>query len=397
MVTVKEATDIIFSHLFKPGVISVPLGESRGMVLAEPITADRDFPPFDRVSMDGIAIDHQEWMKGRRTFLIEGIQAAGQSQKNLPDPRHCIEVMTGAILPSGCNVVIRYEDVDIADREATIRGESVTPSQNIHRQGTDARKGDLLLESGLKVSPAEVALIASVGKQEVRVFAFPNVAIISTGNELVDVHVVPRLHQIRRSNSYALQSALSALGVAASVFHLQDEKAGMESELKEIASQYDVLILSGGVSKGKFDFVPDVMEKIGIHKLFHQVSQRPGKPFWFGCSSSQKIAFALPGNPVSTFMCFYKYVKPWMLKSLGQNVREQFAVLASDFSFSQPLTYFLQVSARNEGGTIVAYPEPGGGSGDFANLKKVDGFMELPLEKSVFKAGEVYPYMSFRD
>jgi molybdopterin molybdotransferase len=171
----------------------------------------------------------------------------------------------------------------------------------------------------------------------------------------------------------------------------------METHLKEIADKYDVLILSGGVSKGKFDFVPTVMASIGFRKLFHQVSQRPGKPFWFGKSDSGKIAFALPGNPVSTFMCFYRYVKPWILKSLGAAPAESSAILATDFSFHQPLTYFLQVQVKNEQGTLVAYPHPGGGSGDFANLKNVSGFLELPLEKNVFKAGEVFPYICFRD
>ncbi|HEX8039875.1 MAG TPA: molybdopterin molybdotransferase MoeA [Chryseosolibacter sp.] len=397
MVTVKEATEIIFNHLFDPGVIRVRLAEVRGMVLAEAISADRDFPPFDRVAMDGIAIDHGQWLKGMRTFQVEGTQAAGQPRQSLQHAEHCMEVMTGAILPSGCNAVIRYEDVNLSGQQATVRLASVMPFQNIHRQAADARKGDVLLEAGTRVSPAEVALLASVGKQEVEVFAFPKVAIISTGDELVDVGVVPAAHQIRRSNTYALQAALSGLGASASVFHLPDDRSEMEQELNDLVARHEVLILSGGVSKGKFDFVPEVMEKAGIHKVFHQVSQKPGKPFWFGSSRSGKIAFALPGNPVSTFMCFYKYVRPWILKSLRQNVEEASAMLASDFSFSQPLTYFLQVSVKNEGGRLVARPVPGAGSGDFANLKNVDGFLELPLEKSDFKAGEVYSYIPFRD
>jgi molybdopterin molybdotransferase len=157
-----------------------------------------------------------------------------------------------------------------------------------------------------------------------------------------------------------------------------------------------VLIISGGVSNGKFDFVPQVLQEIGINRLFQGVSQRPGKPFWFGRSDAGKVAFALPGNPVSTFMCFYRYVQPWILKSTGAPARESFAVLGKDFSFPPALTYFLQVSVANEGGRLVAYPVPGGGSGDFANLKNVDGFLELPLERSDFRAGEVFPYFSFR-
>ena len=396
MVTVKEASATIFSHLFKPASVRLKLEAATGKVLAGIVVADRDFPPFHRVSMDGIAIQFQEWAHGRRTFTIEETQAAGEEQKKLTDPSHCIEVMTGAILPSGCDAVIRYEDLEIQSNGATITTDSVSHWQSIHRHAMDARKDQVLLEPGLILAPSEVALLASVGKSEVSVFAFPKVAIISTGDELVDIDVVPSPWQIRRSNSYALQAAVTDLGGEATCFHLKDEQSTMEKRLKEIVEEYDVLILSGGVSKGKFDFVPAVLENTGILKLFHQVSQRPGKPFWFGRSASGKVAFALPGNPVSTFMCFYRYVKPWILKSLGALPEEVFAVLGTEFSFPSPLTYFLQVSVKNEEGTLVAYPNPGGGSGDFANLKNVSGFLELPLEQNDFKVGEVFPYISFR-
>ena len=397
MITVSEARAIIFDHLYKPATIRVKLAASGGRVLAEPVLADRDFPPFHRVSMDGIAIQYQEWVNGRRTFVIEGTQAAGEEQKKLSDPAHCLEVMTGAILPAGCDVVIRYEDLVISNKEALVVTKSIEPGQSIHRQAMDSRKGQVLLEPGVVLTPSEIALLASVGKAEVMVFTFPKVAIISTGDELVEVAAVPNAFQVRSSNAYALQAALLALGADTACFHLKDDKEAMKKQLTEIVRQHDVLILSGGVSRGKFDFVPEVLEDIGIRKLFHQVSQRPGKPFWFGSSDSGKIAFALPGNPVSTFMCYYKYVKPWLLKSAGATPGEEYAILGRDFSFPPALTYFLQVSVQHEQGRVVAYPDPGGGSGDFINLKKVTGFLELPLEKNDFKAGEVYPYLSFRD
>lgn len=397
MITVSDASAIIFEHLFKPQIIVVNILASTGKVLAEPVAADRDFPPFDRVSMDGIAIRYEEWIKGKRTFLIESTQAAGEQQKALSDATHCMEVMTGAVLPRGCDAVVRYEDVEIKGTEATVKTESVMRGQNIHKQSMDVQKNDVLLEPGAVISPSEVALLASVGKAKVAVFTFPKAAIISTGDELVEIDVAPKPHQIRRSNSYALQSAMMDMGWEAVCFHLEDEKSAMEKALADIVQQYDVIILSGGVSKGKFDFVPQVLESIGIRRLFHQVSQRPGKPFWFGESSSGKIAFALPGNPVSTFMCFYRYVKPWALKSQGIAPENTMAILGADYSFAPGLTYFLQVSVKNEAGRMVAYPETGGGSGDFANLKKVTGFLELPLEKNDFRAGEVFPYISFRN
>ena len=396
MITVGEATAIIFDHLWKPAIRSIQLQDCTGKVLAESVVADRDFPAFHRVAMDGIAILHQEWRNGRRIFSISGTQAAGEEQKTLLDPSHCMEVMTGAILPAGCDTVIRYEDLEISQSRATVMVDSINPWQSIHLQASDARKDQVLLEPGQRIAPSEAALLASVGKTVINVISFPKVAIVSTGNELVGIESIPNPYQIRRSNSHALQSALREMGGDGDLFHLEDEKTAMGKSLKKIADEYDVLILSGGVSKGKFDFVPAVLENIGIRKLFHQVSQRPGKPFWFGISEQGKVAFALPGNPVSTFMCFYKYVKPWIIKSMGAPVRKELAVLGKNFSFPGPLTYFLQVSVKNEHGKMMAYPLPGGGSGDFANLKNVSGFLQLPLEESEFSAGEVFPYIAFR-
>jgi molybdopterin molybdotransferase len=219
--------------------------------------------------------------------------------------------------------------------------------------------------------------------------------VIATGDELVDVDKKPLPHQIRKSNSHALAAALHQLGCQADLFHLVDDPKILEEKVGMILNKYELIILSGGVSKGKFDFVPQVLASLGVQKLFHQVNQRPGKPMWFG-RSEKNIVFALPGNPVSTFMCFYRYVKPWLMKSLGSEERPQLAVLAEDFTFTPDLTYFLQVKIQNENGKLMAYPIAGGGSGDFANLKEVDGFLELPLERSTFQAGESFPLILFR-
>ncbi len=185
------------------------------------------------------------------------------------------------------------------------------------------------------------------------------------------------------------------MGWEANQFHISDDQELLRTALQSLLNNHDVLILSGGVSKGKFDFIPTVLEELGVTKIFHEVSQRPGKPFWFGVKNDKRI-FALPGNPVSTFMCFYRYIQPWIFKSLRVQKELPSAILAKDFSFPPKLTYFLQVTVKNEGGKLVAYPDQGGGSGDFANLKKIDGFLELPLEKTDFKAGEVFTFIPFR-
>ncbi|HYF70370.1 MAG TPA: molybdopterin molybdotransferase MoeA [Ohtaekwangia sp.] len=396
MVSVQEASRIIFSHLYKARIVSVDVHNAVGRVLAEEVRADRDFPPFDRVAMDGIAIAYEAWKSGQALFPIQGVQAAGQPQNQLDKITHCFEVMTGSMLPKGTDTVIRYEDVTVQNGNATINLEVLHPGTHIHRQKQDAARSEILLEPGTLLSPAEIALLASVGKAEVNVFSFPVTAIVSSGDELVAVEATPEPHQIRRSNVYAIEAAMREMQWTAKRYHLPDEENILEERLKKLADENDVLILSGGVSKGKFDFIPQVLGKIGIKKVFHHVSQRPGKPFWFGVSDSGKVAFALPGNPVSTYMCFYRYIKPWLMKSLGISSDFESVMLADDFSFTPTLTNFLQVKVKNERGKLQAYPQPGGGSGDFANLKHVTGFVELEAEKTFFPAGEVVPYIPFR-
>jgi molybdopterin molybdotransferase len=397
MISVSEATSRVFENLYKPTVQNRPLTQALGCILAEPVRADRDAPPFDRVTMDGIAIAYQQIKNGQRDFKITAVQAAGEPRKKLIRADQAVEVMTGAVLPEGTDTVIRYEDLKIEDANARIAIENVQQFQSVHRQGIDAKANDVLMEPGTRLTPAEIALLASVGKSNVGVFTLPTAVVVSSGDELVEISETPLDHQIRRSNSYAIQAAMQSLGWMANQVHLPDEKAVLRRSLEHLIQSNDVLILSGGVSQGKFDFIPGVLEELGVRKVFHQVSQRPGKPFWFGeLDNARKVVFALPGNPVSTFMCFYRFIKPWLLKSLGASEPTLEAILAQDFSFPPSLTYFLQVNVVNASGRMVAYPYVGGGSGDFINLKKVTGFLELPKERSDFKAGESFPYIPFR-
>ena len=395
MLTVEEASRLINENLLVLPVELVPLDRAIGRALAQTVHADRDLPPFHRVTMDGIAIRFQAWENGLRTFAIQATQAAGTPALSLKNERHCIEVMTGAMLPENTDCVIPYEQVQIQQGTATIPSEQVTAFQNIHQQGSDAHKTEMLLSPGIKISPAEVAVLASVGISEVNVVSLPRIALVSTGDELVEVTQQPLPHQIRRSNDRALRAALTEMDIPSTSFHFMDERVAMEKQLKEMMNEFDIILLSGGVSKGKFDFVPDVLKSLGIQKIFHQVSQRPGKPLWFGRSVHHRV-FALPGNPVSTYMCFYRYVKPWLMKCLGLTVETPQALLATDFTFKPDLTYFLQVKVKNEKGVLMAYPISGGGSGDFANLREVDGFLELPRGQTHFQAGKVFDYYAFR-
>ncbi len=397
MITVEQATAIILAQAHSFGVESVPLNRATGRVLQEELAADRDFPPFDRVSMDGISIVLEHFKKGQRVFKIEGLQAAGAPVMTLKNSQNCMEVMTGSVLPKGTDAVIRYEDLEIKNGVATIQIEDIRERQNIHKKGLDRRAGDVIVRKGAEISPAEIGVAASVGKADLKVAKMPKTVVISTGDELVEVNQQPLAHQIRKSNVHNLAAAVSQWGITPDLLHLPDEKEAIREILANALSQYDALLLSGGVSAGKLDFVPEILGELQVEKLFHKVTQRPGKPFWFG-KAGRTMVFAFPGNPVSSFMCLNRYFQPWLRACLGlQPFNRQYAVLAKDFFFKPDLTYFLQVKiTSSEDGKWIASPLEGKGSGDLANLVESNAFMELPKGRSGFRAGEVFPVMVYR-
>jgi molybdopterin molybdotransferase len=395
MITVADADAILYANLWNGSAETVPLQQSLQRVLAQAVYADRPFPPFDRVTMDGIALSFAVFASGIRDFPITFQQMAGEPARSLAALDHCAEVMTGAMLPMGADCVVRYEDVKIQKGIATIEINDVQHGQNIHRQGSDAPAGEILLSAGTTITAAEIQVLASVGLASVLVKALPRTAIVSNGDELVDIHQTPASHQLRKSNVYALAAALIPHGITPELFHLPDNAVSIQTICKQLTKNFDLIILSGGVSKGKADFIPEALTQCGIEKKFHQISQRPGKPMWFGVGKNQAV-FALPGNPVSTFLCCYRYVLPWLAASLGTTIQQPYVRLGQDFTFKPALTYFLQVKLSGPVGAQVAEPLPGGGSGDFINLKAVDGFLELPLGGQTFKKGDAYRFIGFR-
>lgn len=399
MLTVAEAEKIILQHALSITPEEVELPEALGRILSEDLSADRDFPPFNRVTMDGIAIGHGRFGEGQRQFAIRGIQAAGMPMLTLSDPAGCMEVMTGAMLPEGTDTVIRYEDLRIENGTATVQTDEVIFRQNIHFQGIDRKKGDVIVRKGHKISPAEIAVAATTGKNKIQVARLPRTAIVSTGDELVEIGKMPLSHQIRSSNVFAIQALLAEqFQISSRIFHYPDDQAAIAQGLAQIFSEFELVILSGAVSEGKFDFVPQVLDALGVEKCFHKVSQRPGKPFWFGHLSGRAVIFALPGNPVSAFLCSCRYLLPFLRHSLGEMPRPvEYASLQQEVVFNPALTYFLPVRVVSSNtGMLEAQPLPGHGSGDLANLSDSDGFLELPLERDVFHMGEVFPFYRYR-
>lgn len=398
MISVKEATEIILQHKMDYGVEEVPLVDAIGRILMEDLVADRDFPPYDRVTMDGIAIKYATYAQGQRQFPIEKVIAAGDPEGELKEAKNCVEIMTGAVMPKGADIVIRYEDLDIQNGIATVMTEAIKSSQNVHRKGTDRGVGSTIVHKGQLISPGEVGVAATIGKPNLRVAKLPKTAIISTGDELVDVFEQPLPHQIRRSNVYRLRASLKPYHIEADAYHLVDDQAVIEAEVSRLLDEYDILMLSGGVSKGKFDFIPAALEALGVKKLFHKIKQRPGKPFWFGEAPNGSLVFALPGNPVSSFMCTQRYFFPWLRNSLGLDpLKVPTARLQKAVTFKPDLTYLCQVAiGYDQEGRVLATPVEGHGSGDLANLVDADAFMELPQGRDLFEVGECHPIFFYR-
>lgn len=390
-ITVHEAEEIILAETRSYGIEQLPIGRASGRVLAGTLRADRDLPPFDRATVDGIAIGAEAVARNIKQFTIKGVQAAGMEPIPLSGPDECIEIMTGAAVHHSAVAIVRYEDVELDRPNAQLTGSSPLIGQHIHRMGQDKRVNDVVVPAGRIVDPSLMSIAASLGSSYIPVKKLPRVAVITTGSELVHIDDTPSPFQIRRSNDIAIQAALSRYGIYASAIHLSDDYKKMEACLTSCVQDYDVLLLTGGVSMGRFDYVPDVLSTLGVIKKFHKVKQRPGKPLWFGAFQHGPIVFAFPGNPVSVFMCLHRYFIPWLEESLGLNRPAEYAILQNDICFAPPLQYFPQVSVRiSRHGLLEALPVHGNGSGDFANLAETNAFMELPLEHSVFRRGNAY-------
>ena len=399
MITVAEAERLINSHTLELESEEVSLTDAGGRVLKETICADRDFPPFDRVTMDGIAINFDHWQNGTTDFLIRGTQAAGSSPLEIDGQNQAIEVMTGAVLPGGTDTIIPYELIEISGESNRLAILQVDPKkgQNVHKQGTDRLAGSTIVQSGTILGAPEIGIAATVGKTTLQVVKPPLVAIIATGDELVAVDQTPLPHQIRSSNAATMADALNHWKIKTDLFHIVDDLKGTTDKLRELIKSYQILILSGGVSMGKFDYVPQALEQLQVTRHFHKIRQRPGKPFWFGSHKSGTVVFAFPGNPVSSFMCFNRYLKPWLSKVFKLHKPPLMAELAQDVHFEPDFTYFAQVKVKLNQGNILACPIEGHGSGDLANLVDADGFLELSRGKSHFSKGELYPLFNYRD
>jgi len=370
----------------------LPLLETVGRVLAEEVVADRDLPPFPRATRDGYAVRSRESKAGGR-FHVAGEVRAGEAPaaaSTTAPPNTCFEIMTGAAVPEGFDAVVMVEHTRcegglvILDRELSAM-ESIVP------QGAEAKRGAALLRAGKRVGIADVALAASAGRGELNVWKKPRVAVLATGDELVEAGDKPKPHQIRNSNTYSLAAqVISAGGEPVMLPVAPDEKARLQ-QLMMKGFEADLLLIAGGVSMGKYDLVEQVLKAMGAEFLFTGVLIQPGRPAVFG-RVSKKYFFGLPGNPVSTMVTFELFVRPF-LRSLGgeaaTETRFASAKLVSDFRTKTGLTRFLPARLsgdhRGPGVEVVRWQ----GSGDIVSASQAECFLVVPPDRDVLRAGEM--------
>lgn len=398
-IEVATAVNLINSNMPQYPAEAVSIDDAYGAILRRQVVAERDQPPFDRVTMDGIAIRAESLANNQQTYHVIGTQGAGEPAMTLGEPGNCVEIMTGAILPVDADTVIPVERIQRKDDQAVLEpGYEPSAGQFVHCEGSDHQAGQPLLEPGIRLGPTEIAVLTIAGSATVGVARWPSVAVISTGDELIDVGGTIENFQIRSSNDRAIAAALRKRGCARiERSHLLDDPEQLRTEIGRLHERHEVLILSGGVSMGKYDYVPQIMDELGIELVFHKILQRPGLPMWFGISADGKPVFALPGNPVSSLVCLVRYVLPGIEKAMGAvNGGPPIVQLSAAVEFDPDLAYFLPVELSfSDAGDLHAIPRPTNTSGDFVSLAGTDGIVELRRGQSAFPSGYPAPYFSW--
>jgi molybdopterin molybdotransferase len=315
MISFEEAFRIVMSSVFETGTETIPFSDARGRILDEDIASDMDMPQFNRSAVDGYACHRIDLSNDLE--VVEVIAAGKEPVKNVGE-NQCSKIMTGAIVPEGCDIVFMVEEAE-ERRSGKIRFTGNDPKLNISFRGEDVRTGDVVLRKGKLIQPQDIAVMASVGHTKVRVKKRPIVGILSTGDELVGPYEIPGISQLRNSNSCQLVSQVTrAGGVGLDHGIAPDNETVTYEMIKDAINKSDIVIITGGVSMGDFDFVPSVLKRAGVKILFDQVNVQPGKPTTFGVHS-KAVVFGLPGNPVSSFIQFEVLVRPLINRMMCYN------------------------------------------------------------------------------
>jgi len=368
---------------------TVELLRACGRVLAQPVAADRDYPPFDRSIRDGFALRADDAVAGATLRCIGEIKA-GSGFDGSVGPGECVQIMTGAAVPAGADAVVMIEHVSV-DGQRIMLSRPATRGQSIVARAKEARAGQQLLAPGTRLGYAEMALAGQVGKHHIEVFKRPRAAILSTGDEVVDVSVTPGPLQVRNGNSIALQTLATLTGAESeSLGNAPDEKKELR-RLIERGLEANLLIISGGVSMGKYDLVEMVLGELGTQFVYDSVAIRPGRPAVFGVCRGKPV-FGLPGNPVSTMVTFELFVVPAIDVFGGAEPRPLpifRARLAHALHERSELTHFLPARVHTVAGEPEVSALPWQGSGDVVTMAESNAFLIVPPEKLNWDAGEM--------
>lgn len=385
MITFKEAQQIIIGLSGSFGTEMVALENALGRILAEPVVADRDYPPFNRATMDGYAMQLDDIEKGIVEFIVVENIFAGQVSTIGLTSGQCYKIMTGAAVPESADMVIQKENIIENGKIIKVQPGNYKKFQQIAKQGEDVKEGECIVSPPVNCTPAIISVLAAMGKAAVKMEKLPRVAVFTTGNEIVGVGESVSTGQIRNSNQYMFLALLQKWGIKPFLCeHIRDDK----KELYEMLSKGitgDIIIVSGGVSAGDSDHVPEILESLGITKLFHKVAIKPGKPFWCGHVPGGVMVFALPGNPFSGLVTFTLFVETYLSYCFGLAKPESVTLpLHRQHVKKSNLDEFFPVAIRNF--PLSALPLSFNGSGDILAALQADGIAHHPAAVDVLSS-----------
>ncbi|WP_396170805.1 molybdopterin molybdotransferase MoeA [Flavobacterium sp.] len=384
MINVKEAKELIQENCSTLKVVKLPLLEANGSILAEPVYAVMDTPPFHQSAMDGYVFSFENWDKESDLKVIGEIQT-GSYSNTIVQPNEAVRIYTGAPIPPGTDTVVMQEKVNREGNALQILDAALVATANVRPQSSQTQKGELALQSGQLLTPVAISFLAGIGINKVSVFSKPTVSIIVTGKELAGADDEISEGKIFESNSIGLIAALQQLGIdPVSVEVVDDVEEEIEKSITNQLSS-DILILTGGVSVGDYDLVPASLEKCGVQKIFHKIKQKPGKPFYFG-RHNQTLVFALPGNPAAVMSCFYEYV----VQAIGSFTQKEYfkkiaLPLTEDFNKKAGLTFFLKGKIGDNNVTVLNNQE----SYKLNSFAVADCLIEFDEEGEYFKKGDL--------
>lgn len=400
MIAPDEALSLVLDDVQPLGAVTKPLSQALGCCLVEDVRADRDMPPADRSAMDGYAVRAADLADLPAKLRLAGEVAAGSEARPLVEPGTCVRILTGANVPPGADTVVMVEQT-AEEGESVVFRPPITKGTHILRRAEDAAEGTVLLARGTVLGALQIGVCAGVGKAEVEVHRRPRVGILCTGAELRRVEDETRSHEIRNSNGPALRAALQTWGYTEVTCRISpDDRKTIISKLRRLVARHDVILLTGGVSVGKYDYVREAVERIGAKVRFHGVSMKPGKPLLYAALPGGKFIFGLPGNPLSAMTGFYGFALPALRRMSGvapeQCCPSVRVPLASRLTSKGGRTRFvLARMAWAEGGPVVE-PVKSQSSADLVAGGRADGAIAIPPDVREMEVGSLVEFRSWK-